>query len=109
MIKKEKNRGYNQATIIAEPISKLLNKPLISNYLIKSVETDTQTKKNRLQRYENMKEIFQINKNVSLDAQNILLIDDVITTGATIESCANTLLAVNCNLKIYVATLAYAI
>jgi predicted amidophosphoribosyltransferase len=75
--------------------------------LIRVEDTSTQTRKNRYERYENMNEMFKCMDVQMLSGKNILLIDDVITTGSTIESCASELLKAGCN-KVYVASIALA-
>lgn len=103
--KKEKIRGYNQAFIIALGMSEILTKPIITDSLIRIEFTETQTKKKRWDRYENVKNMFGVQKEELIKGKHILLIDDVITTGATIEACAKHLLKVK-NVKVSIAGLA---
>ena len=70
-------------------------------------EVRTQTKKSRFKRWENVKEIFQVNNPAGLDGKHLLIVDDVLTTGATIESCANAFANIP-GVRISVVTLAYA-
>ncbi len=86
--KKEKDRGYNQSEIIAQGMSTVLGVPVNTTNLRRKVHTESQTKKNKLQRWENVRDIFELTTPHAFDNKHILLIDDVITTGATIESCA---------------------
>ena len=104
--KKMKIRGYNQSTWIAKGIADILKVKIDEKTLIRNTHTKTQTKKNRIERWENVKSVFDI-KSELFEEKHILLVDDVITTGATIEACIN---AINdsCNTKITVATLAIA-
>ncbi len=89
--KKRMQRGYNQSEIIASGIGKILNKPVITNILYRTVYTKTQTKKTRYERWENIKDVFQLQNESLLKGKHVLLVDDVITTGATLESCALTI------------------
>ena len=103
--KKLKKRGYNQSEWIAMGISETMEIPINSDSLYRKVDSNTQTKKTRYKRWENVEEIFGVLNN-KLDNKNVLLIDDVVTTGATIEACAQVLIKQNCT--VYVATIAYA-
>jgi len=105
--KKEKKRGYNQSEWIAKGLSKSMHTSYNTNILIRSEFTETQTKKNRFHRWENVKEVFQITDTNLLVNKHILLCDDVLTTGATLEAAIQKLLAIP-SLKISVATLATA-
>ena len=91
--KKERSRGYNQAKYIADGIGAVLQLPVDTISLIKSTATGTQTKKNRYHRFENMQSIFKVSDRACLAGKHIILVDDVITTGATLESCGQVLLA----------------
>jgi ComF family protein len=89
---KHQRRGYNQSEEFAKGISEGLNLPF-NNFLERKKFTETQTKKSRIQRMENVEVVFSIVSNTSISGLRILLVDDVITTGATLCSCANVLLA----------------
>ncbi|RZM24661.1 MAG: ComF family protein [Pedobacter sp.] len=89
--KKEWRRGYNQSKSIADGIAAVLGVPVNHTTLIRKIATESQTNKNRFGRYENMKDVFKIMDEQVLHGKHVLLVDDVITTGATIESCANEL------------------
>ena len=106
-IRKEKKRGYNQSLVIAQGIVKEFRKPILNNLLIRSSNTDSQTKKNRLDRFQNMQNVFEINKYIPIEYKHFLLIDDVITTGATLEACSTALLAIP-NVKISIVSVAMA-
>lgn len=105
--KKFQVRGYNQSTFIAEGLSAKLNVSFNEHILIRTISTESQTKKSRYNRYENMKSVFQIQNPEVVTGKHILLIDDVITTGATLEACANALLE-NGASKVSIAALAFA-
>jgi len=105
--KKLKKRGYNQSQLIAESVSKELKKPLLTDVLYRKIETTTQTKKTRFQRWQNVEDIFDIKNMQKVENKHLLLIDDIVTTGATLEACANCLLKAK-NSKISIATLAVA-
>lgn len=104
---KEKKRGYNQATWIAWGIAESMNKKIITDNLYRTVNTPTQTQKGRYERWKNVENNFNLNSPHQFNNQHILLVDDVVTTGATIEACAHALLKAN-HVKISVATLAFA-
>jgi ComF family protein len=104
---KEKKRGFNQATVLCEGIAEVLGKPIVKDAVIRTSYTDSQTKKNRVERWENMEGRFELVKKDAIAGKHVLLVDDVITTGATLEACGNTLLEAE-NVKLSVATLCYS-
>jgi len=103
---RQKKRGYNQSEYFAYGLSNSLKIPVNLN-LSRKVYTQTQTRKSRFMRYENMKEVFDIAQGHNLENKHALLVDDVITTGATIEACALELTKI-AGLKISIATIAFA-
>ena len=103
--KRLKSRGYNQVTKFGQRLAFHLDKPYIDNILIRTNANRTQTKKSRLERIKNVKELFYLTNNHFFEGKHILLIDDIITTGATIESCVNELLKTK-NIKISLAVIA---
>ncbi len=105
--KKERQRGYNQSAVIAAGISAAMGKPLVTDNLIRNHYSDTQTNKGRFERWENVKELFSVRNPELLEGKHLLLVDDVVTTGSTLEACAQALLKVP-GVKVSVATLAYA-
>ena len=105
--KRQFKRGYNQSTMIAIGLGKAMEKPIDDKSLIRNIETQTQTKKNRYERFENVSSIFLVKNKVAIQNKHILLVDDVVTTGATLESCITELQ--NSGAKfVSVATLAIA-
>lgn len=104
--KKLKSRGYNQVTTFGKSLAKQLNTQYNEDFLIKISSTKTQTKKLRLDRWKNVQELFVIKNNDSLKNKHILLVDDIITTGATLESCCNAFANIE-GLKISLACIAY--
>ncbi|MDP3353093.1 MAG: phosphoribosyltransferase family protein [Flavobacteriaceae bacterium] len=104
--KKERIRGYNQVTVFGKTLAKELCIPYIENVLIKSSTSTSQTIKSRFQRFQDFEGKFHLENLTTLENKHILLVDDVITTGATLESCAIELLKTK-NLKISIATIAY--
>ena len=104
---KLRSRGYNQSSFIAEGIAQTINIPFKEEILIRTVSTESQTRKNRFSRYENMKAVFKAPETNKITGKHILLVDDVVTTGATLEACANALL-VQGALKVSIAALAFA-
>jgi len=105
---KEWERGYNQSALIAQGIADVLNISVNLSSLVRVRATATQTKKTREERVKNMEGAFEIEDHDILKGLHILLVDDVLTTGATLEACALTLLKVE-NIKISVATVAIAV
>jgi ComF family protein len=105
--KRLSQRGYNQSTCFAEGLAKQLNAAVIEHNLIRPAATETQTRKSRFDRYQNMKEVFSILNPEALKNKHVLLVDDVITTGSTLEACGTQLLRVE-GLKLSIATIAYA-
>lgn len=104
--KKKKNiRGYNQAELIALLLGETLQIAVSTNVLIKNKHTESQTRKSIIQRIENVKDVFAIQKSMDLENKHILLVDDVLTTGSTIEHCSEVLLKIP-GVKLSIATLA---
>jgi ComF family protein len=89
---KQKRRGYNQSEKFALGLSNLL-KVRVGDFLERKKFTETQTKKNRLERLENVEEVFELKQGENISGMRILLVDDVITTGATLCACSNVLLS----------------
>lgn len=104
---KQRKRGYNQSEQFAIGIARSMKIEMDAASLIRTVNTETQTRKSRFARWENVKEIFRVTDAEKLKNRHLLLVDDVITTGATLESAAHTLLEVE-GVKVSVACIAYA-
>ncbi len=105
--KKQKKRGYNQSEIIARGFSEITGIRL-DILLQRTRYTETQTAKSKIDRWENVQHVFQLTKPSDVTNQHILLIDDVITTGATLEACAQCLLKQGAA-TVSIAALAYAV
>ncbi|MDD3877006.1 MAG: phosphoribosyltransferase family protein [Bacteroidales bacterium] len=104
---KLKKRGYNQSEMIGLGLSQVMNIPMNTVFFERTIFTETQTKKTRYRRWENVNNIFTVKETLSFEGKHILLVDDVITTGATIEACAQELLKVR-DIKISVVSIATA-
>ena len=104
---KQLKRGYNQSLSFAEGLSEKLSIPVLVDNLIRTISTESQTKKSRILRYENMKEVFAVKNLTELTGKHILLVDDIITTGATLEACCGVLLEVP-GVRISIASIAVA-
>ena len=105
--KKEHERGFNQSKLLCDGIAEIINKPVLPNVILRIEATETQTHKNRIERWENMRHRFGLADKHGLEGKHVVLVDDVITTGATLESCAQELLRVK-DLRISMLTLAYS-
>ncbi len=103
--KKEAKRGYNQSFLICKGLEEVLGKPVVSNNLYRKHYSSTQTKKSVFERYENTAGIFALRRPEEFAGKHILLVDDVLTTGATLEACVQTLLDVD-SVDVSVFTLA---
>lgn len=81
-------RGYNQSAEFARGLSQGMGRPAHVEALVRNTHSESQTRKARFARWENVNEVFSVNQPERIAGRNILLVDDVITTGATIEACA---------------------
>jgi ComF family protein len=99
-------RGFNQAALICEGIGQVWHKPVLTGAIARTKHTSTQTKQTRAERWDNMENAFTIKDPTSINGKHLLIIDDVITTGATIEACGKTLLTIK-DVRVSVAAAAY--
>jgi ComF family protein len=104
---KERKRGYNQATVLCEGIAEVMGKPVYNDVAIRTSHTETQTKKNRIERWLNMEGRFEVVKPEKISGKQVLLVDDVITTGATLEACGAVLMQGQ-NVQVSLATLCFS-
>lgn len=105
---REKKRGYNQAGIIARGISEQLKIPVESDAVFRVKKTETQTRKSRVERWRNMESTFKVLDPAAISGKHILLVDDVITTGASLEACARVLLDIP-GIQLSIACLAHTV
>jgi len=105
--RKMRQRGYNQSEWIARGVAEALQVRFETSLLIRTENTVSQTSKNRFDRYRNVSGAFSVKKMSGIEKEHLLLIDDVITTGATLEACADALRK-EAGLQLSIAALAYA-
>ena len=104
---KLRSRGFNQADYFGIGLSESLGVPFISDFLVRTKATETQTHKSRFERYQNVNQLFLLNPKHAGEPRHFLLVDDVITTGSTLTSCVASLLE-SPKAKVSIATIAYA-
>lgn len=104
---KEKTRGYNQCLSIAQGLSQALNCIVLDDVVCRNVANPSQTKLNRAKRWDNVSGIFSLINPEAIANKHILLIDDTLTTGATLESCGSEILKAP-GTMLSIVTLAYA-
>jgi len=104
---RERKRGFNQAAVLCDGISSVMKIPVMKDAVKRSSFTETQTKKGRMERWKNMEGKFIVANAGSLVNKHILLVDDVVTTGATLEACGAEILKVD-GVRLSIATLCYA-
>ena len=104
--RRQRKRGFNQSEWIGRGIAETMKIPLDAGNLYRAVNTKTQTRKTRLERWQNVEHVFRIRNPHELAGKHLLLVDDVVTTGATVEACAGTLLGCE-DTRVSVAALGY--
>jgi len=105
---KKRKRGFNQSDLIAGGMSIVSGIPVDSDTLIRKTVSATQTRKSRFDRWTNVEDIFRVKDQERLMGKHILLVDDVITTGSTLEACTNEILKIE-DTKVSVVALAYSV
>lgn len=106
--KRYRSRGYNQTTLFAKALAKHLDSTYLDTALIKTANTKTQTKKSRWRRWQDNQQLYKTKNAQLLTNANILLVDDVITTGATMELCASELLEIP-GTTVFIASMAISV
>jgi ComF family protein len=106
--RRKKKRGYNQAMALCDGIASVWRKPINETAVVRKVNTDTQTHRGRITRWENMEGVFAVRDPSAIRDKHILLVDDVITTGASLEACGSEILKIT-GTKVSIATLAYTV
>ncbi len=105
--RKELRRGFNQSACFGEGLAEVMRIPCHAHALQREIHTDTQTRKSQMERLENVANAFAVRQKKKLEKRHVLLVDDVLTTGATLEACALALLKVP-GLRLSMATIAIA-
>lgn len=104
---RERKRGYNQAAVLCNGMARIIKKPVLKEVIIRPQPTESQTNKNRVERWQNMEGRFQLISEEQLEGRHVLLVDDVITTGATMEACGRVLLQA-ANVRLSLAALCFS-
>lgn len=105
---RERKRGFNQSQVFAEGLAEALSLPIYSNILLREKTNTSQTKKSRIERWSNVEKAFNLKNHELIQNKRILLADDVITTGATLEACALKVLEAGAS-NVSIVTMAAAI
>lgn len=105
---KERQRGYNQAAVLCQGMAEVLQVPIDTQHVVRQRNTQTQTRKQRTGRWQNVEGSFAVTDPAALAGRHLLLVDDVVTTGATLDACGHMIRQVP-GVKLSVAALAYAV
>jgi len=105
---RQKKRGYNQSAVLCHGIAGIMQLPVSMDAVVRLSATETQTRKTRIERWKNMEGKFELVKPADLAGKHVLLVDDVVTTGATLEACGHELLKA-AGIKLSIATLAHTV
>jgi ComF family protein len=93
---RRRHRGYNQSEEFGKGLAEILSIPCSDNFMVRNAKTETQTRKSRLNRWQNVSEIFSVTRPPEITDKRVLLVDDVVTTGATLEACGRVLIQAGC-------------
>ncbi len=105
--RKQRQRGYNQSAVLAAGMQEVWDMPILGHALKRAMVTTSQTRQGRWERWQNVRTAFRVEDPAQLRGRHVLLVDDVVTTGATVEACATALLAVpDVRLSFYAAAFA---
>ncbi|MBK6932145.1 MAG: ComF family protein [Saprospirales bacterium] len=105
---KERLRGYNQSAMLAAGLAESLNVPVLQGVLVRNQHSASQTRQKRMDRFGNVNEVFALRRAQRIQGKHVLLVDDVLTTGATLEACGKVLLEAY-GVRLSMATIAIAI
>lgn len=105
--RKERLRGYNQSAMLARGMAETMGLPVLAGALVRPFFTSTQTRKKRMERFDNVSDVFALTHPDRLRGKHLLLVDDVLTTGATLETCGQLLLSLP-GTRLSMATIAIA-
>jgi ComF family protein len=94
---RKRKRGYNQSAKFAEGLSQKLGVQFSDDLIERRIKTATQTRKTKLKRWQNVTDVFHVSRQDQIAGKNVLLVDDVVTTGATLEACGNYLIEAGCS------------
>lgn len=94
---RKRKRGYNQSEKFGTGLGEVLGIPCSDSYMKRQVMTETQTRKSKLNRWENVNAVFKVTHLEAVQHKRILLVDDVVTTGATLEACGQALMDAGCS------------
>jgi ComF family protein len=104
---RERKRGYNQSGVLCDGIAEVLQVPVLKDVIARKSATETQTHKTRTERWTNIEGRFELLQPGAIKDKHVLLVDDVITTGATLEACGQALMAAG-NTRLSIFTMAYS-